>query len=475
MRAQRVHLIGVGGAGLSGAAKLLVEAGHAVSGTDLVATPFSNALRGLGIPIELGASRAAMLPTDAELVVRSAAVGTDDPQVVRAHELGLEVIKYSELLARLGEPQRTLAVAGTHGKTTTAWMALHALAAMEAHGLPATGCLIGGSERLLGTNALAPARDGWFVVEACEYDRSFLNLAPHAAILTNVEADHLDYYGSYEQLERAFARFAGSVHPNGLIVAGRDVPESVTNQALCRVWREGVEFRVEWLNEKRGCLRFRVIGPGWATPPVQLPVPGEFNVSNATLAVVLAVGLAQTDPRVADPQAAAIDAAIGLESFGGVERRFEPWGDVDGIAVVHDYAHHPTEIRATLEAARRAFAGRPLHVVFQPHQHSRTARFLPDFVEALRGADSVVVADVYGARAHIDDQSAGAPELVRRLKKATVPAHLGGGLDTIVAATTDAIADDCVLMVLGAGDIDGIKDELMRELAVCRTPAGEPS
>jgi len=470
--ARRVHLLGAGGAGLSGAALLLHARGHAISGHDRSDSRFVRALRSLGIDVQLRESRAEVLPQDVELVARSAAISNDDPQVREALRRGLPVLKYSELLGRIAPARRTLAVAGTHGKTTSSWMlhyALRGLCEAAGRGAPFPGALVGGVCRTQGSNAVVPGRGGWFAAEACEYDRSFLQLAPEGAIITNVEADHLDYYGTLEAIEEAFARFADRIHADGLLVVGRNVPARVTAAAPCPVWRLGQEFQVELLGEQHGYFRFRVVGPGWATPALQLSVPGEFNVENAACALALSIGLVSRVWRL-DPAEAAACAARTLGRYKGSERRFEPWGTLGGVELIHDYAHHPTEVAKTLEAARRALPGKPIHVLFQPHQHSRTARFLDEFVESLRGSQRVVVADVYGARAHVDRFSAGAAELVTRLKRAGIEAELGGNPRSSMKKLAAGLISGEAALILGAGDIDLAKNDLLEELAVRSAP-----
>lgn len=463
---QRVHLLGAGGAGVSGAALLLVERGHTLSGQDRAESSFVEALRARGVAISVGESDARQLPAEAQMVVRSAAIGSDDPQVVEATRRGIPVLKYAELLGILGPERRTLAVAGTHGKTTSSWLLHHALKGLaEAAGAAAPGALVGGTCRVVGSNAVAQGTDGWFACEACEYDRSFLQLAPEGAIVTNVEPDHLDYYGTFDAIEDAFARFVDRVHPEGLLVVGREVSPRVEDAARCAVWRLGRELHVDLRGEQQGRFRFRLRGPGWATPDAQLSIPGSFNVENAALAIALAVSLAGRTTALSAAQCAAA-AARGVQRYQGARRRFEPWGTFGGIDLVHDYAHHPTEVRVTLEAARRSFPGKPLHVLFQPHQHSRTARFLEDFVESLRGADRVLVADVYGARKHIDREAAGAPELVARLRKAGVDAHEAGDPSAAVKKLAQGLPSHCAALILGAGDIDLAHDELLEAVAL---------
>jgi len=468
---RHVHLLGAGGAGVSGIGRILASHGVRVTGHDRAPSGMLAALGDDTVSVVLGASRAEDLPAGAELVIRSAAVPEDDPQVVAARARGLSVLKYAEALARLAAPERLLAVAGTHGKTTTSWMLWHALEGIGgALGTPVPGALVGGLCRRMRTNALAGSRGGWFCVEACEYDRTFLQLLPRGAIATNVEEDHLDYYGSRRAIHEAFARFAARVAADGLLVVGREVPEPVELAADATVWRLGRELEVDLYCEERGCFTFRLRGPGWATPEVDLGVPGHFNVDNAALALALSIGLVA---RVGGypPEVVALGAVEGIVRFVGAARRFEPWGRVEDIEVVHDYAHHPTEVRVTLETARRAHPGLPLHVLFQPHQHSRTARFLQEFAESLRSADRVVVADVYGARRHIDgERFAGSPELVLGLQQRGVEARFGGPLPQALDALVEGLPDRAVVMILGAGDVELVRDELLQKLAL-RRPA----
>jgi UDP-N-acetylmuramate--alanine ligase len=460
-----VHLVGAGGAGMSGAARILLERGHRVSGSDRAESEHTELLRALGIPLSVGA-RAPRLAAEVEMVVRSAAVPDADPTVVEALERGLPVLKYSEMLGRLTPPRRTLAVAGTHGKTTGTWMLYHALAGLAGADGPRPGMLVGGVSRALGINAGAGAASAWFAVEACEYDRSFLQLAPQGATISNVEADHLDYYGDLEAIKNAFARFADRVHPDGLIVCGRDVPRRVEEAARSPVWRLGRELAVDLLAEREGRFAFRLRGPGWSTPRLDLAVPGGFNVENASLALALAIGLAARELGI-EPEEAAARAAQGVAGFTGCRRRFEPWGSAGGIEVIHDYAHHPTEVRVVLEAARRALPGRSLHVLFQPHQHSRTARFLGEFVESLRFADRVVVAEVYGARTHVDgERRAGAADLADGLVRSGVRAVAPGALAASIECFVDGLSESAAALVLGAGDVGMIRDELFRHLAL---------
>ncbi len=476
-----IHLLGLGGAGVSGAARILKAMGKRVTGHDCAPSPMLSSLEGLGIPCSLGKSTDAHLPGDAAMVVRSAAVPDEDPQVQAAYERGIPVLKYAELLGKLLPSNSGLGVAGTHGKTTTSWLLWHACDEVARElALPQPGALVGGLNPALkdddnprGLNALAGELNGAFCVEACEYDRSFLQLDPAGAAITNVEADHLDYFHNLETIERAFAGFAQNVHPEGLLVLGDHVPAAVENEAQCLVWRLGREIKILPMQSKQGRRRFRLQGPGWATGVIHLQVPGGYNVVNAALAVALAVGhvLTQKDapdrkewPRIADA------AARGVMQFQGAGRRFETWSKPGERPLVHDYAHHPTEVRACLGAAREAYPDAQIHVLFQPHQHSRTARLLDDFADALQLADRVTIAPVYGARKHIDGLvHAGAEEMAAAVQSLGTTAAACASLAEATASFAGGLASEqqAAGFILGAGDVEDVQDDLIHRMALC--------
>jgi len=480
---RHVHLLGLGGAGVSGAARILAARGHTVTGHDRAESELLRALGDL-VAYSIGDSSAEALPGEARLVARSAAVPDDDPQVRAARERGLPVIKYAELLGRLAPTGTGLAVAGTHGKTTTSWMLWHALEALAIAGFGRVasaqpGALVGGLNPKLASNALPGDSGGWFAMEACEYDRSFLKLAPFGAIVTNIEADHLDYYGDLAAIESAFASFLIRTDAGGLIVLGDNMPASVEAAAHAEVWRLGRELTVLDDGPIDGRRRFVLRGPGWATPPVHLAVPGAYNVENAATALGLAIGLATRNaPRRDWPRIAAV-AAAGVMSFEGAGRRFESWGSFQGIPVVHDYAHHPTELAGLLSAAREAFEGRELCLLFQPHQASRTARLLDDFAAVLAPsasgahADQLIVAPVYGARLHIDGaHTAGAHELAAAVRALGGAAASADTLPRSIEAFADCLlsATNPVAFVVGAGDIEDARAPLFQALQTATSP-----
>ncbi len=469
---RRVHFLGAGGAGVSAAARVLFEHGHALSGHDRAESQHVELLREMGVDVRIGAQASAQLPLGVELVVRSAAIAAEDPQIREAEDRGILIWKYAELLGRITPVGRTLAVAGTHGKTTSSWLCHHAARGVAAAlDLPRPGAIIGGICSNLGTNALVEDPSGLFVVEACEYDRSFLKINPQFALITNVEDDHLDYFGTSDEIHKAFSQFAHRVHPDGLLVLGKDVPRVVETSARCVVWRLGRDLFPELVSERQGRFTMRLRGPSFEISEIQLGVPGQFNVDNAALALGLAIGASARLWSV-DLARTANAAARGLERFNGAKRRFESWGSAGGIELVHDYAHHPTEVRVTIEAALRVFPQRALHVLFQPHQHSRTSRFLPQFIESLRAAHCVVVADVYGARTHIDGaNTATASDIAGGLSRCNVAAVAPGDKSSSARAFIAGLPDNAVGLVLGAGDIEDVKHELLAQLAVRRPAA----
>ena len=384
---RRIHLVGIGGAGMSGLARLLLARGATVSGSDLKESPALVQLRAIGARTAVGHEPGNVGEADA--VVVSTAIRSDNPEVAEAHRRGIAVLARAQVLAALMRERRGVAVAGTHGKTTTTSMLAVIL---EGAGLDPT-YLVGGDLNESGSNARWGAGD-LFVAEADESDGSFLLLEPEVAVVTNVEDDHLDFYADLTEIEAAFVSFCRRA---GVVVACADDPGTirvVEASGTPVVWYgegERADVRAEAIDVSRGGGRCRLrVGPGAAAEPwigeIALPVPGRQHLVNAAGAVATAC-------RVGVPPA---EAAEALAGFAGVRRRWERRGTAGGAAFVDDYAHHPTEIAATLAAARADGADRIL-AVFQPHRYTRTTALWRGLGESLAGADVVVVTDVYGA------------------------------------------------------------------------------
>jgi UDP-N-acetylmuramate--alanine ligase len=379
-RPQVVHVIGVGGAGMSAIAEVLVAMGHTVSGSDLKASTGLERLRALGVDVTVGHA-AANLPEGVDFVAISTAIPPHNLEVRAAEASGIPVVRRAELLAAIAATRRALAVAGTHGKTTTSSML--ALVLVEAGAHPSF--IIGGDVNEIGSGA-AWDRGDWFVIEADESDGSGFALPRHGAIVTNVEPDHLEFHGSVEALHRAFADFLEGTPGPRVVCADDPVAADLGRVAGAVSYGTApdADYRLERLRSGRGGVRFSVVHRDVDLGEVHLPVPGAHNARNACAAVAMATELGV--------DFAAVTAALGR--FAGVARRFQFRGEAGGVTFVDDYAHLPTEVTAAVEAGRDGGWGRVV-AVFQPHRYSRTAALWQDFGDAFADADAVVVTDVY--------------------------------------------------------------------------------
>ncbi len=455
----RVHMVGIGGVGMCGAARVLLARGARVTGSDMRESANVRILRPLGAAIAIG-HRAENVPAAAEVVVISAAVKEENPEVGAARERGLEVMKYSAMLGRLMKDKRGVAIAGTHGKTTTT--------AMVTAGLEHSGrdpsYVVGGDMPGLGGSSRAGEGD-FFVAEACEYDRSFLNLRPEIAVITNIEEDHLDYYRDISEIEEAFLEFASLLPSEGFLLARADDPRcrSVAEKVRCARETFSVSGESDWtarVVEWEG-IRSRVIVVHKRDEFVELElhVPGEHNVLNALAAVgvLFRAGLSGEE----------IKRALG--TFRGVRRRFQFLGEVGGVAFVDDYAHHPTEIKAALRAAREVFGGRKVWCVFQPHQHSRTRFLLAQFAESFADADVLVVPDIYFVRdSEADKRRISSADLAREVSRRGKQAVYIPTFNEIVRKLREDVEPGDVVITMGAGNIGELGHALAREFTeVC--------
>jgi UDP-N-acetylmuramate--alanine ligase len=434
---RELHFVGIGGAGMSGLALVARSLGASVTGSDRAESPYFPELRAAGVEPAVGHD-AANVPAGAEVVV-STAIGEDNPELAVARERGLRVLHRGDLLAEVSRLKPCVAVCGTHGKTTTTAMAAHAL--VEAGRRPSY--VIGGELRSSGLNARWDEGE-WLVVEADESDRSFLKLAPDVAVVTNVELDHHSTYRSTRDLEQAFERFLGASHRAS--IAWDEAP---VEGAGLRYGIGAGDLAARDVELVRLGSAFQVDGV-----QVELSVPGRHNVLNAlaALASCREAGLGLEE------------AAAGLATFPGVKRRFELRGTTAaGAAVYDDYAHHPTEVQATIEAARTLS---PLRVVacFQPHLYSRTRQLAREFGRALAYADVVTVLDVYPARERAEDHPGVSGWLV-----AAAAASAAGGrrvcwtprMDDAEALLRDTLEDGDLLLTLGAGNVDALAGRLV--------------
>lgn len=447
-----VHFIGIGGAGMSALASILLDLGHKVSGSDLAASKATSRLASRGAVIYFGHDPRHL--GTSQLVVVSSAIKPDNPELVAAKEKNLPVIHRGELLAWLMRRQRGIAVAGAHGKTTTTSMLSLIL---ERAGYDPT-VVVGGELDELGGNAKL-GRGEYMVAEADESDGSFLKLDPLAVLVTNVEDDHLDYYGSLDAVKEAFRRFMGKVPPEGAVVACGDDPHVREAAAglRCPLITYGCgpdnDYTLRPLGTK-GCSPCgEVYYQGKYLGVLELSVPGEHNLLNALGAVAAARWAGVDFPT----------AAAALKSFRGAQRRFQLLGEVGGVAVVDDYAHHPTEIKATLRAARQV-APRRLVVVFQPHRYTRTAHLHERFGGAFADADLLLVDDIYSAG---EEPLAGvdAGLIVRAVAThGRPPVVYLPGREAIVSYLLERVMPGDLVMFMGAGNVWTYGMELLERL-----------
>ncbi len=450
---KKVHLVGVGGAGMSGIARILLARGVTVSGSDAKHSRVLDALTALGGRMHVGHDAAQV--AQAEVVVVSTAIRPDNPEVVEAHRRGLSVVPRAAALASLMVGRRAIAVAGTHGKTTTTSMLTVALQHCGAD----PSFAIGGDLNEAGSNAHHGTGDV-FVAEADESDGSFLLYSPYAAIVTNVEADHLDHHGDEAGVHRAFADFTALVDPAGFLVACGDDRGALVAAAACdarvRTYgtAESADLRVTEVTLLGLGSTSEVFYLGQRLGSLRLSVPGHHNVLNA--AAALAVGLELGMP--------ASDLEEGLASFTGARRRFDPRGEVAGVRVYDDYSHHPTEVTVALRAARTVAAGGRVLVAFQPHLYSRTQVFAEQFGKALGLADVVIVMEVYGAR---EDPI---PGVTGRSIADAVPLPAD---DVVFEPSWLAVAGQLaararpgdIILTMGAGDVTQLGPEVLAALA----------
>jgi UDP-N-acetylmuramate--alanine ligase len=444
---RRVHFVGIGGIGMSALARYLLTQGYDVSGCDRKPGEQGETLRQLGARVETGHQPEHVY--DADLIVTTSAVAADNPEVREAAERGIPLVKRSELLAAIVNARRGIAVAGTHGKTTTSALIGHLL--IEANLDPTI--LVGGISANLGSNARVGGSD-LVVAEADEFDASFLRLRPEIAVITNVEPDHLDFYSTLDRLHEAFRAFAEGVSGTLVVCADDPILPDLLAGVRAPVVTYGIE-RGEWratdIVEGPDSVTFRLDGDA-SNLTLTMRLAGQHNVRNAAAAVAVTRLLGAPEERIVQ----------ALASFRGVQRRFEVKAEIDGILIMDDYAHLPTEIRANLVALRRRY-GRPLRVVFQPHTYSRTRHLLNDFARSFEDADAVYLLDIYAARENDTLGISG-----RHLAEQAAAVHTGVRYTETEDATLDALLRDVrpgdVVVTMGAGDVYHVGTRLAEEL-----------
>ena len=455
---QHAHFIGIGGIGMSGIAEILLNLGMKVSGSDLRRGPVTDRLAQLGAIIYQGHQAGNI--TGATVVVTSSAVGATNPEVVEAHARKIPVIQRAEMLAELMRLKYGIAIAGMHGKTTTTSMVASVL---TAGGLDPT-VVVGGRVDALGSNARLGTTQ-YLVAEADESDRSFLKLSPILAVVTNLDREHMDCYHDMADVERAYLDFMDRVPFYGAITACIDNPllKAILPRVRRRVFTYGVDpeadYRLEFLPSSAESpdasieirfARFLVHTAAGPLGPFELHVPGRHNVLNATAAVAIARQLHVPPEKIAE----------GLNHFRGVDRRFQLRGSARGVTVVDDYGHHPTEIRATLAAAREC-GHRKIHVLFQPHRYSRTLDLLDQFSVAFRDADTVFVLPIYAAS---EEPIPGVTAENLAAKIEGLHAQFVPDFPSAVAAVAAHAQSGDLILTLGAGSVSQLAPQILAAL-----------
>jgi UDP-N-acetylmuramate--alanine ligase len=447
---QHVHFIGIGGIGMSGIAEILLSLGMKVSGSDLRRGPVTDRLASLGATIYEGHDSAHV--AGATVVVTSSAVGPMNPEVLEANAHKVTVIQRAEMLAELMRLKYGIAIAGMHGKTTTTSMVASVL---TAGGLDPT-VVVGGRVDALGSNARLGTTQ-YLVAEADESDRSFLKLSPILAVVTNLDREHMDCYKDMADVERAFLDFMDKVPFYGAVTACVDNPllKAILPRARRRVFTYGVadeaDYRLEFIAAGQGRFaRFLIHTAAGPLGPFELHVPGRHNVLNATAAVAIARQLEVPEDEIAE----------GLSRFRGVDRRFQLRGVARGVTVVDDYGHHPTEIRATLAAARECGHKR-IHVVFQPHRFTRTLDLMDQFGGAFVDADTVFVLPIYAAS---EEPIAGVTAEVLATKIEGPRTQYVADFADAVAAVVAAAGEGDLIVTLGAGNVSQLAPQILLAL-----------
>ncbi len=453
------HFIGIGGIGMSGLAELLVRQGYKVSGSDLTANALTAKLQSLGVKFFQG--HAPNNVSESEIVVISSAIGLDNPELQAAQANGLPVLSRAQMLAALMAEKNQIAIAGTHGKTTTTTM----VAAVLQQGGLAPSVMVGGIVDALGSNAFL-GQGNYFVAEADESDGSFLVLNPHVAVVTNIDRDHLDHYRDLDHISEVFAKFIRQVQPGGVLVACHDDPHvgPLLNGVPARVvtygLNPGAAYQARQIRVDGQGSSYTLIQNGQELGQIHLPLAGRHYVCNSLAAAAVGFVLGLNFPAV----------QAGLAQTGKIKRRFEIKGEMQGITVIDDYGHHPTEIEVTLAAMAQAFAGRRLVVAFQPHRYSRTQALLPEFFPIFSEAQLLFLTDIYAAGEQVISGLSGR-DLFQGVRKT---GHQGAfyipDQNELAAKLWGYLRSGDVLVTMGAGDIWRTGEEILRFLESCPLP-----
>lgn len=421
-----IHFIGIGGIGVSAIARMMVREGKIVSGSDLSNSALLNELKKIGIEIAIG-HRESNLSSGVDLVVYTTAIKDNNPELKKAKKMGIDTISYPEMLGVVSKEKYTIAVSGTHGKTTTTAMIAKILSDVKVNPTVVVGSILkeGGSNFIFGNSK-------YFLTEACEYRRAFLNLSPKIIVITNIDKDHLDYYKDLDDIQNAFITFVKKLGKDGYLI--------------CDMSGDNIKPIID-AAKKTGC---KIIDYSKISSKLNLKVPGAHNIKNAKASLSLAQIL-----RVKKPL-----AVKALDNFKGTWRRFEYKGSVNGVLIYDDYAHHPTEIQTTLKGARDYFKRKKIWVIFQPHLYSRTKLLFDEFAKSFNNTDEIIIADIYAAREK-NDKTIHSKKLAEQIRKHNKNAQYIKSFDKIKDFLLGNAKDGDVIITIGAGDVFKIGESLL--------------
>ena len=447
-----VHFIGIGGISMSGLAEILLNRHFTVTGSDMQASDMTKHLEETGAKVVIG-EKAEIITDDIDLVVYTAAIHESNEEFAAAKNKGIPMMTRAALLGQImANFAKSIAVAGTHGKTTTTSMLTHIL--LQADTDPTVS--VGGMLDRIGGNIRVGHSD-LFLTEACEYTNSFLHFFPKIGVILNIDEDHLDFFKDLADIRNSFHRFAKLLPKDGTLVINDNIPdlEEITADLDCRVIRYGNDSSLDYsatniLHDKKGEASFDLVKSGEFIDRISLSVNGDHNVSNALSAIAVADLLGVPFTKIKE----------GLKSFHGTDRRFEYKGEVNGVTVIDDYAHHPTEINATLTAAKE-YPHKEIWCIFQPHTYTRTKALFPEFVDALTHADHVILADIYAAR-ETDTLGMSSEMIAEELKKKGCDAYYFPSFEEIENFCLDKCQKGDVLITMGAGNVVNIGENLLK-------------
>ncbi|AAK81161.1 UDP-N-acetylmuramate--alanine ligase [Clostridium acetobutylicum] len=438
---KKIHFIGIGGVSMSGLAEILLERGFKVSGSDMNGSPMIDKLKEHGAEIYLGHNEKNI--NNVDIVVYTAAIPEDNPELIYARKNNISLMTRAEFLGSLMKGHKyNIAISGTHGKTTTTSMVSHIALTEDVD----PTILVGGNLDIINGNVLAGKSD-YFITEACEYKASFLEFYPYIGVILNIDADHLDYYKNIDDIENTFAKFVNLIPKEGYLIANADDKRvaRVASNATCNVVSFGIDngdIRAKNISfNESGFSSFDVYKSSELLFNIELNVPGKHNILNALSAIASALTLKISHKSIID----------GLKSFKGTHRRFEIKGVKNGITVIDDYAHHPTEIKATLDAAKN-YPHNKIYCVFQPHTYSRTLSLFDDFSNSFSGVDELVLADIYAAREK-DTGVVSSLKLSEAINKNGVKSSNLHSFEDIVNYFKSKLNDGDILLTVGAGDV----------------------